>query len=98
MTASEKEQLHAIIHGRVQGVNFRYYTMQEANSLGLTGWVRNLRSGQVEVLAEGRRPALDRLHGFLQRGPSSARVNRVDVQWGLAEGSFRSFNIRYDAD
>lgn len=92
------ERLHAIVYGRVQGVNFRYYTHQEAASLGLTGWVRNLRSGQVEVVAEGSRPALDHLYAFLQHGPSSAQVTGVDVQWLPAEGAFHTFQVRYDSD
>ncbi len=93
--ASEQEQLHAIVYGRVQGVNFRYYTVQEARSLGLTGWVRNRIDGTVEVLAEGPRPQLDRLAAYLQRGPSSAQVARVDMTWGTATGAFSAFDVRY---
>jgi acylphosphatase len=93
--ASEQEQLHAIVYGRVQGVNFRYYTVQEARSLGLTGWVRNRIDGTVEVLAEGPRPQLDRLVAYLHRGPSSAQVARVDMTWGVATGAFPAFDVRY---
>jgi acylphosphatase len=93
---TEKHQrLHAIVRGRVQGVNFRYTTQAEAARLGLTGWVRNLRDGSVEVLAEGPRPALDQLHTFLQRGPPAAAVSEVRAEWSPATGEFRDFDLRW---
>ena len=95
MPAPEHEQLHAVVHGRVQGVNFRYYTVREATTLGLTGWVRNRRDGTVEVLAEGPRAQLDRLHRFLRHGPPSALVTGVEASWGLASGDYHTFEVRY---
>ena len=89
------EQLHAIVHGRVQGVSFRYYTVERAESLGLTGWVRNLSDGTVEVVAEGTRANLEHLLAFLRRGPSGAQVKQVDVAWGAAGGQFSTFSVRY---
>ncbi|MBN1679935.1 MAG: acylphosphatase [Anaerolineae bacterium] len=88
-------RLHAIVHGRVQGVNFRYYTQLEAARLGLTGWVRNCWDDTVETVAEGPLPALKTFEHFLNRGPSTARVERVDVTYGEASGSFGGFSIRY---
>lgn len=85
--------LHAIIHGQVQGVSFRYYTQREAQSLDLTGWVANRPDGTVEVVAEGPRPALAQFLLFLQRGPSQARVDRVDVEWLGATGRFTRFQV-----
>jgi len=87
------ERLHAIIHGRVQGVNFRYYTLIQAQALGLTGWVANRPDGTVEVMAEGPRSALDELLAFLQRGPSHARVDQVDVDWPKPTGQFTRFQV-----
>jgi acylphosphatase len=78
--------LHAIVHGRVQGVFFRDSTRREATGLGLGGWVRNLPDGTVEVYAEGDRAGLDRLHAWLYRGPEAARVTRVDADWGDGGG------------
>jgi acylphosphatase len=92
---SPQEQLHAIVNGRVQGVSFRYYTQLRAGELGLTGWVRNLPDRTVEVTAEGERPQLERLLGFLRRGPTGATVTDVEVEWRLASGRFAGFNIRY---
>jgi len=86
-------RLHAIIHGRVQGVNFRYYTLNEASSLDLVGWVANRRDGTVEVMAEGSRPALGQLLSFLHRGPSQARVDRVDSEWLEPTGQYTRFQV-----
>ena len=72
-------RLHAIVHGRVQGVNFRYYTQQRAMDLGLDGTVANRADGTVEVFAEGPRSALDALLQFLREGPSLAEVDQVDI-------------------
>lgn len=93
--APPQEQLHAIVYGRVQGVSFRYYTQLRAGELGITGWVRNLPDRTVEVTAEGARPQLERLLGFLRRGPTGATVIDVEVEWRPASGGFSGFNIRY---
>ncbi|GIV78881.1 acylphosphatase [Litorilinea aerophila] len=89
------QRLTAIVHGRVQGVNFRYFTLQEARRLGLTGWVANRPDGTVEVVAEGPEDALASLERWLHRGSPAARVERVEVQWSPASGEFSRFQIRY---
>lgn len=88
-------RLHAIVKGRVQGVGFRAHTQWEAARLGLTGYVRNLRDGRVEVVAEGARDDLERLERFLQAGPPGARVAQVEVKWLSAEGGFSGFFVRF---
>ncbi|MGH2524624.1 MAG: acylphosphatase [Anaerolineales bacterium] len=93
--APAPQRLHAHVRGIVQGVNFRYYTGERARQLGLTGWVRNLRDGSVEVLAEGPRPALDQLLDFLRRGPPAARVEEVRADWSAASGDFAGFEMRW---
>lgn len=92
---SEEQQLHAIVHGQVQGVSFRYYTVYAANEYQLVGWVRNLPDGTVEVTAEGPRPNLDRLLEFLHRGPPGAHVTAVDIKWLPASGQFTEFRVTY---
>ena len=89
------QRLHAIVHGRVQGVNFRSTSVREASALGLSGWVRNLRNGTVEVVAEGPRPQLARLLQFLRVGPSAANVTGVDVAWEEPTGEFDQFRVRF---
>ena len=61
-----KIRKHIIFYGRVQGVGFRYYAVQKANQLGLTGWVKNLYDGSVEMEVEGEEPLIDQLIIFLQ--------------------------------
>ncbi len=92
---TEWARLKAVVHGRVQGVNFRAYTRRRALDLGLRGYVRNSWDGTVEVVAEGPRKALDSLLSFLRVGPPSAWVERVDVNWEGATGEFWSFEVRY---
>ena len=88
-------RLHAIVHGRVQGVNFRYYTHRRAMGLGLTGYVRNLWDGTVEVVAEGPRPALDELLAFLRVGPRNSTVTEVSVRWPAPATSYERFEVRF---
>ncbi len=89
------QRLHAVVRGHVQGVSFRYYTQAAAQRLGLTGWVRNLPDGAVEVTAEGPPAALNELLTFLQRGPAAARVAEVQPQWSPARGEFSLFEITW---
>ena len=62
----EKVRKHIFFYGRVQGVGFRYYAVQKANQLGLTGWVKNLYDGSVEMEVEGQEELIDQLIIFLQ--------------------------------
>jgi acylphosphatase len=85
--------LHAVVHGDVQGVGFRYFVQRRAEEMGLAGWVRNRPDGSVEVLAEGSRAALARMLELLAKGPGMADVDRVDVEWGEARG-LKGFAVR----
>lgn len=87
------QRFQATVSGRVQGVNFRYYTRQTALRHGLTGWVRNRPDGTVSVLAEGDEAALRVLLAWLHDGPPSAMVERVEARWEDASGEFRTFSI-----
>ena len=88
-------RLHAIVHGRVQGVNFRYYTQRRAWDLGLTGYVRNVRDGTVKVVAEGQRSDVEGLLVFLRVGPRAAYVTQVETRWLASTGDFSRFEVRY---
>ncbi len=92
---TEFVRLHAWVEGLVQGVNFRYYTTREAQSLGLTGWVANLPDGRVETVAEGPREALETFLAFLHQGPPSAHVHGVTAQWEKARGEFTRFGVKW---
>lgn len=68
------------ILGRVQGVGFRWFTREEARELGLSGRVRNLPDGSVEVVAVGNRAALESLRERLREGPPGGRVQEIEEQ------------------
>jgi len=81
------------VSGRVQGVGFRYWTVRQADELGLGGYVRNLPDGRVEIVAAGEAEDVDRLAGRCHQGPWSARVDEVSRQpcpdGGFSAGEFR---------
>lgn len=87
------ERLHALVSGRVQGVWFRAYTQRKARELGLTGWVRNLPDGRVEVVAEGPRPQLEALAQWLWQGSPLSKVTDVTVEWLPVTGEFSRFEV-----
>ena len=94
MEGNDPARAHATVHGRVQGVSFRYFVIESVRGLGLSGWVRNRFNGTVEVIAEGERNNLDILIQNLHKGPISAQVMKVDIQWEEPSGDFKSFRIR----
>ena len=87
-------RLHVIVEGRVQGVGFRYYVLEKASLLGLTGWVRNRWDDTVEVLAEGGREPLDKLLSTLHKGPTASYVENLKVDWEDYLGEFGGFSIK----
>ena len=97
MAESDQARLHAVVEGRVQGVGFRYFVLDKANQLGLTGWVRNRWNGDVEVTAEGSREALGSLLNALHRGPRSGYVTKVIADWQEASGEYTFFEVKLTA-
>ncbi|MFC1936360.1 acylphosphatase [Chloroflexota bacterium] len=95
--SSDNQRLHATVHGRVQGVNYRYFVIQQVRGLEIAGWVRNRYNGTVEVMAEGPRPDMEQLLQALHRGPPSSNVTQVDSQWLEASGEFTGFRVRMTA-
>ena len=92
--ATPQRRLHAIVHGRVQGVGYRGTTLDEARRLGLAGWVRNRYDGTVEVLAEGSEARLRIFLDYLQRGPGGAAVTSVAEDWTEASGAPIPFQVK----
>lgn len=90
-----KRRVHMWVSGHVQGVFFRASTRDEARRLGLTGWVRNLPDGRVELVAEGPEDVVEDLINWCRKGPSFARVDRVDVQAEEFKGAYTGFDVRY---
>ncbi|MBD2294940.1 acylphosphatase [Anabaena sphaerica FACHB-251] len=84
---------HVFITGRVQGVGYRYATVDTATQLGLTGWVRNLPDGRVEAVFEGAREIVEEMVRWCHAGPPAAVVKEVLVESEHPEG-LRSFEVR----
>jgi acylphosphatase len=91
---SVNSRLHIIIEGRVQGVGFRYFVLENANALGLTGWVRNRYDQSVEVTAEGEREKLEKFLAAIRTGPRGSMVTDVKTEWQAAQGEFNRFSIK----
>lgn len=89
-----KKRLHILFHGTVQGVGFRFTTQSLARRLGLHGWVRNLRGGDVEIVAEGEEPDLKELVTRLQQ-EFSGYVNDTSADWQEPTLEFKEFGIRF---
>ncbi|WKJ90016.1 acylphosphatase [Methylomonas montana] len=88
------ECLHIIVKGRVQGVYFRAYTQKQAVKLNVSGFVRNLADGSVEIVASGHREDLQKLVAWCHKGPVLAKVADVMVHPHQASEHFDGFEIR----
>lgn len=82
-----------LVRGRVQGVFFRDHTQRWATSLGVFGWVKNLASGEVEILAEGEKERIEDLLRFVRKGPPLSRVESLDIEWTSYIGDYENFLI-----
>jgi len=89
-----QKRIHVFYSGRVQGVGFRYTAQDIAEDLGVLGWVRNLRDGRVELVAEQEEEILyeflDRLKKYF-----SSYIRNVQINWEESTGEFRSFEIKF---
>lgn len=86
---------NVLVTGRVQGVSFRYYTLRKAESLGLTGWVKNLPNGSVQVLIEGNKAEVEQMIEWLRTGPSLANVKEIDYHFSEYTGEYDRFDIAF---
>ncbi len=87
---------HVWVSGRVQGVFFRQFTLEQARKLGVVGFVRNLPDGRVEAILEGPEEKVNQLVEMMHQGPPMARVLHVEVQEETPTHEFVDFQIRYD--
>lgn len=85
------KRVHAFVSGKVQGVGFRNFTTAKAIALKLTGWVKNLKDGRVELVAEGPALQLEQLMQAVSKGPSGARVDGVERKDEPYAGEFKGF-------
>lgn len=89
-----RKRAHVMVHGLVQGVGFRYSCHREAATNNVTGWVRNAWDGTVEAVFEGKEENVENMLAWCRRGPISADVRSVEVDWAEPTGEFDSFGIR----
>lgn len=88
-----KTRAHVFVSGIVQGVGYRFTTVDQANQLGLSGWVRNLPDDRVEAVFEGTKAAVEEMIRWCHKGPPSAVVKNVAVDYEEPEG-IRGFQIK----
>ncbi|MEH7441276.1 acylphosphatase [Heyndrickxia sp. MSNUG] len=88
-------QLQIIVSGDVQGVGYRYYTQMKAIQFGITGWVKNLQEGGVEILASGENDNLERFIDEVRRGNPFSTVDHIEVNETEKTETYRSFAIKY---
>jgi len=91
--SSSPVRVRVFVSGLVQGVGYRYSTMNQAKYFGLGGWVRNLPDGRVEAVFEGSKKAVEGIIGWCRRGPIGATVSELVLEYEDPEGA-RSFEIR----
>jgi acylphosphatase len=90
-----KVRAHIVVKGRVQGVFYRASTKDEAERLGINGWVKNRNDGSVEILAEGDELVVRELIEWCKKGPPHAKVKEVKVDWEEYKGEFKRFFITW---
>lgn len=92
---SEIARAEIIVSGLVQGVGFRFFVRRTVDEIGgLTGFVRNLFSGEVQAVVEGDRKNIERLFARMKRGPRSAHVDTAVIEWEKPGNGFSSFEVR----
>ncbi|NGZ08656.1 MAG: acylphosphatase [Nitrospira sp. LK70] len=98
MTPSVDEpsvRVRILVLGHVQGVGYRAFAARAATRLALSGGVRNLDDGRVELDVEGRRSVLEALVRELKTGPPAAHVTKIETEWSAATGQYSNFTIWY---
>jgi len=92
---TKKKSVHAVIHGRVQGVFFRMETKRAAEAYDVSGWVRNKRDGTVEAVFEGDAHQVEMMLEWCKTGSSLSKVDRVDAESRTYSGKFNQFEVTY---
>ena len=90
-----KKHLHVLYSGQVQGVGFRFTAEESAKRLGVVGWIKNLRDGRVELVAEGEEKALEQFIKDIRTGPMRNFIKDVEITWSASTDDFEDFEIRY---
>ena len=83
------------IHGKVQGVGYRFFATRVARRLGLKGWIQNMRDGTVEALVEGEKKTIDEWIEELKEGPRYAEVTKIDQEPKDSSGKLGDFDVKF---
>lgn len=86
---------HIIVHGRVQGVGFRFYTQQQANNFGIKGWVKNRADGTVEIVAQGDKTTMQKFVASVKKGSPASKVEHVEIKEVRRTKGYNSFQVKY---
>ncbi len=90
-----KKRVHVFYSGNVQGIGFRHTTEELAHQMGVLGWIKNLRDGRVELMAEAEEDILHRFLEAVRGGPFRNLIKQIDVSWVDSTNGFDDFDIRY---
>ena len=90
-----QKRIHIFIVGRVQGVFFRQSTRVMAIKNNVTGWVKNLNDGRVEIVAEGETQNIDNLIIWCKTGPANSRVDEFELSEEISTSEFENFEVKY---
>ena len=90
-----KEQRHLRIHGKVQGVGYRFYATRVARRMGLKGWIQNNRDGSVEALVVGEKQAIDDWVEEIREGPRYSEVTKIDSESREFTGKLPDFDVKF---
>jgi acylphosphatase len=88
-------QYEITVSGRVQGVGYRYFSVQKANELGITGWVKNSVDGSVIIVAQGIEEEIITFIDYLYIGPTRSRVDHISKVKFNSLGNFDNFSVKY---
>lgn len=92
---SRQIRAEVVVNGLVQGVGYRYFVLRRARALNVTGFVRNLPSGEVMAVIEGEPHEVDELFNAMKIGPFGAHVTKFTIDRGEASGEFHTFEVAY---
>ena len=90
-----KQLRHIHIHGKVQGVGYRFFATRVARRMGLKGWIQNMRDGSVEAMVEGEQQAIDDWIEELKEGPRYAEVTKIDQETKEFSGKLPDFDVKF---
>jgi acylphosphatase len=88
-----KSRIHIFVSGKVQGVFFRENTRKKAAEFGLSGFVKNLQNGKVEAIFEGEKEKIEKIIQWIKKGPETARVENIEINWQDYQEEFEDFEI-----